>query len=984
MTSTRPTSLRFALLCLVAAAILPAYLLLGYNAAELRQRSDKEILNNAASLNRALAREQARVLREARELSQLLTGIPALSDPAQRGFCAKFLSDIHSAMPRYGNLGFATVNGDIYCSASPMPKPVNVADRTYFRRAIETRRFAVGEYLVGRVSGKPSVNVGYPVLDADNRIRGVMFIAVDLGWLRETMLYADIPEHSTVKLLDHRGTLLAAHPDSEAIGTVIDKPELTEAIRKLSARPVAPENPVPVTWFREHHANALYRVGDDTWHPIFVWAELSKTAAIAEIENGFYRYLAWIGTATLLIALLAWLLSNRLVINNIQAVANAAKRFAEGDLSARTGLTHAPAEIASLADAFDDMAAGIQSRELRIMEISSELTRSNRVLRTLSKGNHTLLRAEREDNLLHDMCEVITHTGGFHAAWVAYRQDDAQKPMKAMACSGKLPQDFFDALCINIGNNSQAPGICSRALRSGAIATTGRIPEEPSNRPWRELLEQHGIQSVIALPLKVRDNVIGIMGIYATEPEAFTSNDAELLAELAANLSFGIETIRARIEHRQTESELERLALHDTGSGLPNQLKLRQWLGPAMQQARDKHHPVALLAVHLSRLREIGDILGPRSVNQCIERIAKEISAAAGNDGFVAREGRFTIALVKSGLDLPGAIRLAEKIDKAVQTPFDIGSCPMEIEARIGIAMFPGHATDPDSLVGRASLAAQHALSTGRNYSIIETNPEEAALKRLTMLGELRSTISKNELLMHYQPKIEAASGKIVGAEALVRWQHPVRGMIPPGDFIPLAEQTGLIRPITQEVLRMVTSQIHAWQQEHGLALPVAVNLSAHNLHDPELPGQIDGLVSTWGIERRLLQLEITESALMRDPDESMKVLSNFSQSGMQLFIDDFGTGYSSLAYLATLPVHALKIDKSFVTNMVKNAQHRAIARTIISLAQTLKLRTVAEGVETIEQAEILARLGCNELQGYMFSKPLPQDQFVDWALRHR
>jgi EAL domain-containing protein (putative c-di-GMP-specific phosphodiesterase class I) len=225
---------------------------------------------------------------------------------------------------------------------------------------------------------------------------------------------------------------------------------------------------------------------------------------------------------------------------------------------------------------------------------------------------------------------------------------------------------------------------------------------------------------------------------------------------------------------------------------------------------------------------------------------------------------------------------------------------------------------------------------------------------------------------------------KVVGTEALVRWKHPKKGMISPGEFIPLAEQTGLIRPITHQVLRVAARQIHAWRSEHGVTLPVAVNLSAHTLHDAELTKHINALIGTWGLEHHLLQLEITESTLMRDPVEAMNVLSGFSQAGIKLFIDDFGTGYSSLAYLASLPAHALKIDRSFVSNMTKDAQHFAIVNSVLSLARTLKLKVVAEGVETAEQVEILASLACDELQGFHFCKPLPQDEFIEWALRNR
>jgi diguanylate cyclase (GGDEF)-like protein len=581
------------------------------------------------------------------------------------------------------------------------------------------------------------------------------------------------------------------------------------------------------------------------------------------------------------------------------------------------------------------------------------------------------------------MCRVAVTSGGYRAAWVGYLQDDARKSVKLMACAG-LDRVFFDELDVSWDDNERGGGVCGRAIRSGEIVIADSILAESGTEPWWDIMHRHGIESAIALPLVVGNTTIGIMAIYAAEQRAFAGKDLSLLDELAADLSFGIDTIRARAGHARTEAALHHLAMHDPGTGLPNQAMLRQWLHESLQLARGARFPVALLAINLPRMREIGDILGRHSIDQCLSRIAGAVKDAAGSDALVAREGRFTLAVALRKLDISGAVALAERLSAAVRQPFELGSCSMEVEARIGIAVFPGHASDPEALVGRASLAAQHALNTGRPHALLDANPEEAALKRLTMLGELRNAIENNELLIHYQPKVSATSQRITGAEALVRWKHPTRGMVPPGEFITIAEHTGLIIPLTYQVLRMVVQQLYAWRNEHGISIPVAVNLSAQNLHDPELSKHIDGLIGTWGIERRLLQLEITESTLMRDPFEALKALTGFSNSGMQLFIDDFGTGYSSLAYLASLPLHAVKIDRSFVNNMTKDTQHRAIVHSILSLASSLQMKVVAEGVETREQADMLCELSCDELQGYLFSRPLPPEQFIEWALHNR
>jgi diguanylate cyclase (GGDEF)-like protein len=757
MPAIRLTSLRISLLCLVAVAVLPAYVLLSYTALELRARSALEAIENARRLGGLLANEKRRVFREARELSQILSSIPGLANPDKRDYCSSFLSTIHKALPRYGNIGFASADGNIFCSAVPLSGLVNVADRAYFRRAVETRQFAVGDYLLGRVSGKPSLTVGLPLLDGAGNSQAVIFAALDLAWLNEALIQADLPEESEVRIIDRNGMLLAGYPDRHAIGTLLSDPMLAKAVSSLNASPAPDTRPEPATWVKDRRTNVVYPVGDDLNQQVYLWTEVSRTPAIAEIERYFLRYLLWIAVATLLVFALAWIMGNQLVIKTVNAVADAARRFAEGDLSARTGLKRAPAEIINLASTFDLMAEGVAAREKKISEISSELSRSNRLLRTLSRCNRTLLRAENERQLLEDMCRVATETGGFRAAWVGYRQNDDLQSILPMAFSG-LPKEFFEALDISWGDNEKGFGVCARSIRSGEIVTAEHLLSEPGSKPWWELLASHGIKAAVAAPLRVNKDVIGILAIYASESDAFTGKDVELLDELAADLSFGIETIRARAEHKKTEEALNHLAMHDPSTGLPNQIRLRQWLESEIKTARKTRDSIALLCFDFPRLREISDVLGPRSVNQCIALIAREIAEASGKGAFVAREGRFTIALASPGLDLHGATQLAEKMQATLSKPFDLGTHSIQIESWIGIAIFPGQAADPDALVGRASLAAQRALSTGRSHAIIESNPEEATLKRLTLLAELQNAIDNSDLIVHFQPKIEGNS----------------------------------------------------------------------------------------------------------------------------------------------------------------------------------------------------------------------------------
>ncbi len=303
----------------------------------------------------------------------------------------------------------------------------------------------------------------------------------------------------------------------------------------------------------------------------------------------------------------------------------------------------------------------------------------------------------------------------------------------------------------------------------------------------------------------------------------------------------------------------------------------------------------------------------------------------------------------------------------------------LDVNASIGIALYPDHAADPEVLFLRASIAAGEGKSKGSGYTVYAGSSEIEDPQRLALISELRHAIETDQLVLYYQPKVNIAEGRVCGAEALVRWQHPERGLVPPFEFISIAEQTGLIKPLTYWVINAALRQCAVWEKQ-GLELPVAVNLSTHNLLDPEFLGRVRDLFDTWGLPAGRLQMEITESTLMEDPEFALEVCTTLKEMQVPLFIDDFGTGYSSLAYLANLPVQALKIDRAFVIEMATHADHLAIVASTISLAHALKMKVVAEGVEDEEQAQTLRDLKCDEIQGYLYSPPLPAESFELWV----
>jgi diguanylate cyclase (GGDEF)-like protein/PAS domain S-box-containing protein len=419
------------------------------------------------------------------------------------------------------------------------------------------------------------------------------------------------------------------------------------------------------------------------------------------------------------------------------------------------------------------------------------------------------------------------------------------------------------------------------------------------------------------------------------------------------------------------EEALEHRALHDGLTDLPNRSLLNDRLNQAILSGRREEESVALLVMDLDRFKEVNDAFGHHSGDVLLQQVALRLREELRGSDTVARLGGDEFAMVLPNIGgLPGAARAARKILRALEAPFGIERETVDIGASLGIALFPDHGEDADTLLRHADVAMYVAKRSGTGFAFYTIEQDTHSPTRLALLAELRHAIEEGNLMLHYQPKLEIRTGRIVGAEALLRWEHPQQGLLMPDDFIPLAEHTGLIRPLGLWVIDAALRQCKAWQRA-GLKLKLAINLSMRNLHDPQLPETFERLLKRHGLAAGWLQVEITESALMADPEHSMRVLTALERMGIRLAVDDYGTGYSSLAYLRRLPVDELKIDKSFVLDMAREENDAVIVRSTIELGHNLGLTVTAEGVEDRQTWDLLAANDCDLAQGYFFSQPL-------------
>jgi diguanylate cyclase (GGDEF)-like protein len=423
----------------------------------------------------------------------------------------------------------------------------------------------------------------------------------------------------------------------------------------------------------------------------------------------------------------------------------------------------------------------------------------------------------------------------------------------------------------------------------------------------------------------------------------------------------------------------EHESTHDALTGLANRTLFLSRAKQEIERARHTGAGVGVIALDLDNFKDFNDTLGHAEADVLLKGVAERLSQVAGPDDVVARLGSDDFGVLAVGA--PGSARLHELalcIRAALDEPFVIAGLRLGVSASVGIACTTAHGSDAAPLIRHADAAMHRAKVQRTGVELYDPATDPYSPERLVLAAELREGISRGELVLHYQPKLAVNSGEVVGVEALVRWRHPKRGLVPPAEFIELAERTDVIGALTMNVLRMALGQVAAWRRV-GISLPVAVNLPAQMLLDRDLPGDVASLLARLGLTADSLVLEITEGSLIHDPHRSAQILDALSGMGVRIAIDDFGTGYSSLAWLKRFPVDEIKVDRSFVTDLVADESDAAIVRSTIELGRSLGVLVVAEGVETVDVLERLAGYGCDVVQGFLISRPVPAAQLVTW-----
>jgi diguanylate cyclase (GGDEF)-like protein/PAS domain S-box-containing protein len=591
------------------------------------------------------------------------------------------------------------------------------------------------------------------------------------------------------------------------------------------------------------------------------------------------------------------------------------------------------------------------------------IARLSRIQAVLSGINSTIVRVRDRQELFRESCHIAVQQGGFRMAWVG-----AVAPGSTRAAP--LVRDGFDNGYLGhmeaaLDGKTQDSGAVGQAILYKKMVVANDIESNPHVIAKSEA-SARGYRSMIAMPLLVAGEVSAVLVLYAGEIGFFDYEELKLLKDLAGDISFALDYI-------DKEERLTYVSYYDTLTGLPNRQLFFDRLAQSMNAARAEQRELAVMIIDLQRFRTVNDTLGRHAGDQVLKELANRLQRTAGESATLARIGgdRFAVAVpnVPDSL-LPRWIE--ERIVDSFAAPLLVDEIELHTAVKIGIALYPADAEAAEPLFVNAEAALKRAKAAAEPFLFYSPEMNVRAARRLLLENRLRKAVAQRQLVLHYQTKVDLASRQIRGLEALIRWDDPDHGLVSPMEFVPVLEECGLIVEVGRWVLNQTVADMELWRSL-GLDVPrVAVNVSEVQLRQPNFVATV---LEAIGFERgktSAIDLEITETMLAQNTSSNVEKLLQLRETGAQVFMDDFGTGYSGLSQIAQLPLDALKIDRAFVAGMAQSAEHLAIVSTIVNLAKALNIFVVAEGVETEEQAFRLQTLGCNEAQGYLFSRPMP------------
>jgi diguanylate cyclase (GGDEF)-like protein/PAS domain S-box-containing protein len=604
-------------------------------------------------------------------------------------------------------------------------------------------------------------------------------------------------------------------------------------------------------------------------------------------------------------------------------------------------------------------------------EAEARIRRLNRTYAVLSGINTLIVRVRDRDELFKEACRIAVEHGQFRLAWIGMVDRNASRVVPA--ASAGADRGFLEEIRARMSLGADAP----EGHGPPSLAVNGKRPVIVNDMTsdlriqYKKAHADRDIRSLVILPLLIGEEPVGVLGLYAAEAGYFDEMEMNLLLELAGDIAFAIDNLRKR-------ERLDYLAYYDVLTGLANRSLFLERVAQFVRSAAGGGHKLAVGLIDLERFKNLNDGLGRAAGDALLRQVAEWLTRTMGSAGLLARFDADHFAAVLPDVKEDGDVtRFVEKsLTAFMDHPFQLNDAAFRVAARVGVAVFPDDGADAETLIRNAEAALKKTKASRERYLFYTQAMNERVAEKLSLENQLRRALDMEEFVLHYQPKVTLAGGKLTGAEALIRWNDPRTGLVPPGRFIPVLEETGLIHEVGRWALKKALEDYLRWRAAGLPAVRVAVNVSPLQLRNRGFLAEVEQAVGGDAHAPAGLELEITESLIMEDVRRNIASLQAIQGLGVTIAIDDFGTGFSSLSYLSKLPVDTLKIDRSFVVGMTADAAGLALVSTIVNLAHSLKLKVVAEGVETEEQSRLLRSLSCDEMQGYLFSKPVPGETF--------
>lgn len=667
---------------------------------------------------------------------------------------------------------------------------------------------------------------------------------------------------------------------------------------------------------------------------------------------------------SILSLILSYYLSKKLTrpINNL---ISASKQFTDGERNVIVQKQTSIVEIEQLADAFNHMSTTIENHEKTLVQeiekATKDLSEKIATLEVLKNISNSVLEAETQmQDVIHITLQSIRQF--IQAHHVSYSFHSHRNTWEILHLNNQnmlVPFEFGEAGLPILHGIEHKKAIIRNELDKNSLSH------------FEQSLVKHGMKSLLMLPIIAENKVIGTLNIANNAPHFFSNTLVNQLTLFTNQIALALDRITAY-------ESLNHAANHDFLTGLPNYRYYKKRMHEILKSKNGElNAQAAVLFIDLDRFKLVNDTFGHATGDVLLQQVAQLITECLSKDDLASRFGgdEFSI-LLPNITSYDDANAVAKKILYRLEKPFTIKGYEIMISASIGIAFYPENGLDTDSLLKNSDRAMYRVKSSEKNnFAIYAHNQDGMSGGNLILENDIRKGLEKNEFFVYYQPKVNIQTGKISGAEALIRWIHPKKGFISPGEFIPLAEETELIIAIGEFVLREAAKQCVTWQKEIGVSIPISVNLSIRQFFQQALISNISNILKETGVDPSLIELEITESMSM-DIERSLDILLDLKKLGVLISVDDFGTGYSSLNYLRRLPIDCVKIDKSFINDMTLDENDGAIVTSIINMSHNLKLKVIAEGVETEEQFNYLRTHHCDEIQGYYISKPIPATEF--------